>query len=84
VAGTASPFKFPKACLEAIDPSSELRSEINDLVHAKRLSEIVGKDIPKSIANLGEDRVVHDSILGLEEVEAALGNFALATGAIHP
>jgi threonine synthase len=84
VAGTASPFKFPKACLEAIDPSSELRSEISDLVHAKRLSEIVGKDIPKSIANLGEDRVVHDSILGLEEVEAALGNFALATGAIHP
>lgn len=84
VVGTASPFKFPKACLEALEPSAKPQDGVSDRIHARRLSEIIGQPIPRPLANLSSDNIVHDSILDLDEVEAALGEFARSTGAVRP
>ena len=84
VASTASPFKFPRACLEALGepiiaagqaPGTGNAGAAGDLGLAARLAEITGKTMPEPICMLSSKKVVHDRVLKLSEVEAALAGY---------
>ena len=76
VVGTASPYKFPKACLEELDPEAAARPGVSDLDHALRVAKLVHGKIPEPIARLAGAKVVHETVLELGEVEAAIACFA--------
>lgn len=88
-AATASPFKFPAACLGALVDSGALRpggvskgggeeGTLGDLGIAAALSEATGKPLPPAIGALAGKPVLHDSILEADEVESVLGGYARA------
>ncbi|MEW6549247.1 MAG: threonine synthase [Spirochaetota bacterium] len=80
VAGTASPYKFPKACLEELDPAAAARPGVSDLEHAARLATLVGEKIPEPIARLSTAQVRHEDVLDIGEVESAIARFASGNG----
>ncbi len=86
-AATASPFKFPRACLKALaqgalvdeDSVDEDTLEVGhsgDLVLAARLAEISGMELPGPIAALKGKPVLHKAILETVNVEEALADYA--------
>jgi threonine synthase len=78
VAGTASPYKFPRACLGALglsDPEGE-KPEAGDLALDAELAALAKGRLPESIRALAGAAVVHDRVLDVAEVEEALGAFA--------
>lgn len=84
---TASPFKFPRACLEALGepigaaggaPGAGKSGATGDLGLAARLAEITGLAMPEPIRALSSKKVLHDEVLKLGNVEAALGDYAAA------
>jgi len=83
VASTASPFKFPRACLEALGETAGGQAlgtggsgAAGDLGLAARLAKITGLVVPAPIRDLSSKKVLHDRVLKLGEVEAALGDYA--------
>jgi len=73
IASTASPFKFPRACLDALGygvPGG------GDLELAAKLASATGCAMPGSIFSLASKSVLHDRILPVEGVEEALGDYA--------
>jgi threonine synthase len=77
VAGTASPYKFPKACLEELDPEAAAKPGVSDLDHAMWVSNLVHEKVPEPIARLSGAKVVHETVLEIGEVESAVARFAL-------
>jgi len=73
IASTASPFKFPRACLDAL--GCEVSGE-GDLELAARLAARTGCAMPGSIFSLASKKVLHDRILPVESVEEVLGQYA--------
>jgi len=84
---TASPFKFPRACLEALGEPTRAAGAASsaaekgatadlglagDLGLAARLAEITGQAMPEPIRMLATEKVLHDRVLKLSEVETAL------------
>ncbi len=82
VAATASPYKFPRACLEALNSSAggcKWKDALaGDLDLAGRLSAMTGIPLPASIRDLASKPVVHDRVLPVGGVEDALGDYASA------
>ena len=80
IASTASPFKFPRACLEALNNGNSEAlggmGQASDLDLAKLLSEITRCPVPDSIGSLASKPVHHDRVLSVGEVEEALGDYA--------
>lgn len=89
VAATASPFKFPAACLGALGDTDSARAIAagagrgaadprGDLALAVRLAEFTGLDMPGQILALASKKVVHDRALEVKDVEEELARFALS------
>ena len=78
VAGTASPFKFPRACLAALGRpgTSEGKSRESDLDLAARLAVLAGAKLPEPIKGLVGAAIAQSLVLDVGEVEDALGAFA--------
>jgi threonine synthase len=76
VAGTASPYKFPRACLEALGRTGRGKQGEGDLTLASRLATLAKAELPGTIAALSGAKIVHDRLLDVAEVEDALGIFA--------
>ncbi len=78
IASTASPFKFPKACLEALSygVSGSDAEGWGDLELAARLAATTGCAMPGSIFSLGSKKALHDTTLPVEGMEDALGDYA--------
>lgn len=72
VAATASPFKFPESCLEALGAEASARGS---LVSARRLSSLTAISPPAFILGLEQKQVVGDRVVALDEVESALAGF---------
>jgi len=86
VASTASPFKFPRACLDALaagtddgpDAAQDDQtgdSSSGDLALAETLAGVTGQALPKAIAGLKGRPVIHRAMLDPGEVEAALAGY---------
>ena len=77
IAATASPFKFPAACLEALrgrkDPTSE---KGKDLQLAFELSRLTGLPVPKPIVALLSAKINHGTIIDESDLERVLTEFA--------
>jgi threonine synthase len=77
VAATASPFKFPAACLEAIQGRKASTSEKGkDLQLAFELSRLTGLPVPKPIAALASAKINHGTIIDESDLEGVLTQFA--------
>jgi threonine synthase len=77
IASTASPFKFPQACLDALAYGEVLGGEVGgDLELAARLAAMTGCAMPGSIFSLASKKVLHGRMLPIDGVEEALGDYA--------
>ena len=72
ILSTASPFKFPKAVLEALDPALDGRDEIELL---EVLAERTGKAVPAAARNLRARPIVHRTVCGKEELAGTVEGF---------
>lgn len=86
VAATASPFKFPRACLDALtvgtdyEPDTAQNAEkedlgLGDLALAEKLAELTGQKLPRGIAGLKGRPVIHRAMLNPADVEGALADY---------
>lgn len=78
VAATASPFKFPTACLEALRGGSAIspQEQANDLQLVFELSKATGISVPRPIGALGAAEVRHRHIVGERDLVPLLADFA--------
>jgi threonine synthase len=86
VAATASPFKFPRACLQALREGEDAGSPgpgrrdpaagSGDLGLAARLSALTGIALPGPIGALTGKKALHDRCLAVGEAEDALAAYA--------
>jgi len=77
IAATASPFKFPAACLEALRGSAPSPQEkVNDLKLVSELSKTTGISVPRPIGALGAAEVRHRHIVEERDLVPLLADFA--------
>jgi threonine synthase len=81
VAATASPFKFPRVCLEALGDAVDggadaVEAERGDLELAARLSALTGIALPGPIGGLAGKPVLHGRSLAVGDAEEALAAYA--------
>ncbi|MCD8300012.1 MAG: threonine synthase [Clostridiales bacterium] len=72
IASTASPFKFTRSVMKAInsdDPSAD------DMTLADRLAAISGVPIPKPIDSIRDAAVVHHTVCDINEMEPVVRDF---------
>lgn len=72
VASTASPYKFARSVMEAIDPKY---CGMEDFALIDELSRISGTAIPRAIEEIRNAPVLHDKVIEKEEMEAAVKEF---------
>ena len=95
VVATASPFKFPRACLGALAAGSDDGSDTNsgkaqdksgrqDLALAETLAALTRQTLPRGIDELKRKPVVHTAMLDPGEVEQALAAYVARSVAKNP
>ena len=72
IASTASPFKFTRSVMNAIDPAYDSRSDF-ELVD--ELSRIANVAVPKAIEEIRTAEVLHDSVCEKDEMKAVVEAF---------
>ena len=72
IASTASPYKFTKSVMEAIEPSN---MESDDFKLADRLAELSGVAIPQAIAGIRTAEVLHTKTCAVNEMPETVRNF---------
>ncbi|MCL1849562.1 MAG: threonine synthase [Clostridiales bacterium] len=68
---TASPFKFPKSVLEALD-GEEIREDIDELMIADALAACTGTQVHPALAGLEDKPVLHGETIARDEVKAVV------------
>ncbi len=72
IASTASPYKFTRSVMEAIDCE---HAQMGDFELADRLSELLKVKVPKAIEEIRTAPVVHDHVCGKTEMKKMVMNF---------
>lgn len=72
IASTASPFKFGRAVMKAIDPASD---SLGDFELIDKLSETAGVAIPAAIEQIRSAQVLHKDVVEIADMEAAVKAF---------
>lgn len=72
IASTASPFKFTRSVMKAIDPAYNAKS---DFELADELSRIASVKVPKAIEDIRSAKILHNTICEVEEMPAVVKNF---------
>ncbi len=72
IVSTASPYKFTRSVMNAIDPACK---EMTDFELADRLCEMSGTEIPEAIREIRNAPVRHRSVCSVEDMESAVKNF---------
>ncbi len=72
VASTASPYKFARSVMEAIDPSD---AGMDDFALIDALSRISGTKVPRAIEEIRDAEVLHDKVIDKSEMETAVREF---------
>ncbi len=72
IASTASPFKFTRSVLTAIDADL---TEGSDLAMADALSELTGLPVPRPIAEIRDAAILHDTACDVAAMETVVRTF---------
>ncbi len=72
IASTASPFKFTRSVLSAIDAE---QADGSDLAMADALSELTGLSVPRPIEDIRNAPIVHDTVCDVAAMETAVRSF---------
>ena len=72
IASTASPYKFTRSVMEAIDCA---HAQMGDFELADRLSELSKVKVPKAIEEIRTAPVVHDHVCEKTEMKKMVMNF---------
>lgn len=72
IASTASPYKFTRSVMEAIDPAY---ASMSDFELVDRLSELAGTKVPKAIEEIRTASVLHDTVVEKDEMKAVVESF---------
>lgn len=73
IASTASPFKFTRSVMEAID--KEKYSDLGDFELVDELSKIGNVAVPNAIEEIRCAEVLHDTVCEVNEMETAVKSF---------
>ncbi len=76
IASTASPFKFTGSVMDAMGEALE---GMDDFQLADRLSQLSGVQVPKAVEELRGARVLHDTVVNVDEMKQTVRAF-LGTG----
>ena len=76
IASTASPYKFGRSVLKAIDESL-VSDDKDDFVLADKLNEISKMPIPKAVSDIRNADVRFDIVVDKEEMEKAVKDFLI-------
>lgn len=71
IASTASPYKFTRSVMEAIDPAYAKQSDF-ELVD--ELNKLSGVKIPQAIEDIRSAKVLHDTVCDKSEMESVVRN----------
>lgn len=71
ILSTASPFKFPKSVIKAIDPKN---NSIDDFELIKIISNLSQISVPKGIVNIDQRDVLHSKVCNKEEMMQLIKN----------
>ena len=72
IASTASPFKFTRSVMEAID---EKYAAMDDFALVDELSRLANVKVPNAIEEIRTAPVLHDRICDKEEMKAVVKEF---------
>lgn len=72
IASTASPYKFTRSVMKAIDPKYDA---MGDFELADELSKLSGTAVPRAIEEIRTAPVLHDTVCEKDEMEAAVRSF---------
>ncbi|MCC8067969.1 MAG: threonine synthase [Clostridiales bacterium] len=72
IASTASPYKFARSVMSAID---EKYHSMGDFELIDELHRIAGTQIPRAIEEIRNAPVLHDTVIGKDEMEQAVKHF---------
>ncbi len=72
IASTASPYKFTRSVMTAIDPSLESKSDFELIDELEKISCV---KIPKAVEEIRTAPVVHDTVCDKTEMEKVVKNF---------
>lgn len=72
IASTASPYKFARSVMEAID---EKYQGMDDFVLIDELCRISGTTVPKAVEELKNAPVLHDKVIDADQMEKAVKEF---------
>lgn len=72
IASTASPYKFARSVLTAIDPKYQ---EPDDFELIDALHELSGVPVPRAVEELRTAQVLHDRVIDVDQMEAAVRSF---------
>jgi threonine synthase len=73
VASTASPYKFARSVMEAIDEKKY--AGMDDFALIDELSRISGTAVPRAIEEIRNAPVLHDKVIEKDQMEAAVKEF---------
>ncbi|MCR5100289.1 MAG: threonine synthase [Butyrivibrio sp.] len=72
IASTASPFKFTRSVMNAIDNADE---SVDDFALADKLSEMAGITIPAAVETIRNAEIRHKTVVETADMEKAVRNF---------
>ncbi len=72
IASTASPYKFARSVMTAIDPSY---NEMDDFALIDELCRISKVDVPKAVEDIRQAPVLHDTVCEKEEMQMMVRGF---------
>lgn len=72
IASTASPYKFTRSVMTAIDPDC---GSVEDFALVDRLSELSGVKIPQAIEDIRSAPVLHHTVCEIDEMEQVVREF---------
>lgn len=73
IASTASPFKFTRSVMEAID--AEKYSDMSDFALVDELSKIASVSVPQAIEEIRTAPVLHDTVCEVNEMQSVVKKF---------
>ena len=72
IASTASPFKFTRSVMNAIDTKYD---SMSDFELVDELSKIGNVEVPRAIEEIRNAKVLHDTVCEKDEMKAVVKNF---------
>ncbi|MCD8365886.1 MAG: threonine synthase [Clostridiales bacterium] len=77
IASTASPFKFTRSVMNAIDESHDA---MGDFELVDELSRLANVKVPRAIEEIRSAAVIHDTVCDTDEMESVVRHFLNITG----